>query len=274
MQDHVEVPIRPRRVLLTVFAVCVLLELAFVLLDYHVNYGGGTDVDAIRRLTNITREDGVSGWFAPVQTLLLALTLWAIWAVDRQQANPRRALGWAVVAGFFTYMAVDDGTKLHERVGTAIGLLGEHGTLGAPGSLLDAFPSYAWQVVFLPALSLLGVFTLVFLWRRLGDRTGRLLVAAGLGCFVAAVGLDFVEGLRRDHPLNVQTWLVEHLDLYRFSRRRFGRSAYEVVAHFSKSLEETLEAFGTTLIWLAVLRHLMQRAGELRLRFGDEARQG
>jgi hypothetical protein len=151
-------------VLLTVFLTCVAIELLLVWLDYSVNYGRWTRIGAVRRLVNIPREDGLAGWFQPVQTLLVAGT-------------------------------------------------------------------------------------------------------AGIGCFVVAVGLDFVEGLPRRHPLNVQTWAVERFDFHRFSRRRFGRSATAAAAHFSKSIEETLEEFGTTLLCLAFLQHLMSRSGELRLRF-------
>jgi hypothetical protein len=269
VSDHIELRIRPRRVLLTVFLTCVAIELLLVWLDYYVNYGQWTRIGALRRLVNITREDGLAGWFQPVQTLLVALTAWAIWVVDRRHSpGLARSLGWAVVATFFTYMAVDDGTKLHERVGTAFRVMNERGRSATLGDvLLGIFPSYSWQIVFLPAFAALGAFTVIFLWRRLADRFSRLLVVAGIGCFVVAVGLDFVEGLPRRHPLNLQTWAVERLDFNRFSRRRFGRSATEAAAHFSKSIEETLEEFGTTLLWLAFLQHLMSRSGELRLRF-------
>ena len=138
-------------------------------------------------------------------------------------------------------------------------------TLHGRDTWLAAFPSYAWQVVFLPGFALLGAFTLLFLWQRMPDLWGRGLVGGGLGCFVVAVGLDFVEGLPREHPLNAQTWLIDRLDLYAVTRRHFGRSAFEVVAHFSKALEETLEALGTTLLWLALLRHLLRRTAAVRV---------
>jgi hypothetical protein len=249
-------------VLLAVLLACVAVEVAFVLLDYFVSFAGGSDVPAVRRLFNITREDGLPGWFGPVQTLLLGLTLWLVWAVERRRRPAEWSMvGWAVVASFFTYMAIDDGSAVHERLGRALASgIGD-------GAVLESFPSYAWQLVFLPAFALLGVFTLLFLWRELGDRTGRLLLVAGIACFVVAVGLDFIEGLDpgdRDHPYRR---LAAELDLYRVSRRKFGRSPYEVVAHFSKSIEETIEMFGTTILWVAVLRHVMSRAVELRFRF-------
>jgi hypothetical protein len=264
--EGVTLEISSRRLLRAVLVGCVAVEIAFVLLDYFVSFAGGSDVAAIRRLFNITREDSLPGWFGPVQTLLLGLTLWLVWAVERRRRPSTWApAGWALVGGFFLYMAIDDGSKLHERLGTAFARGFE------AGSALDAFPSYAWQALFLPAFALLGLFTLVFLWRELGDRTGRLLLSGGIACFVVAVGLDFVEGLDpglRDHPYR---WLGRHLDLYRMSRERFGLSPYEVIAHVSKAVEETLEMFGTTLLWIAVLRHLTSRIGDIRLRFTDGA---
>jgi len=251
-----------RRLLVGVLVVCVAIEIAFVLLDYYVSFAGGSDVPAIRRLFNITREDGLPGWFGPVQTLLLGLTLWLVWAVERRRRPAEwRVAGWAVIASFFTYMAIDDGSKLHERLGSAFGRhIGD-------GTVLDSFPSYAWQLLFLPAFALLGVFTLVFSWRELGDRAGRLLLLGGIACFVVAVGLDFLEGLDPGDPDNPYRRLAAGLDLYQISRRRFGRSPYEVVLHFSKSIEETIEMFGTTLVWVAVLRYLASHPGEVRLRF-------
>ena len=52
-------------------------------------------------------------------------------------------------------------------------------------------------------LFFMGLFLLVFLWRELKPRHAGVLVLAALSCFAFAVGLDFIEGLDRDHPLNV-----------------------------------------------------------------------
>jgi hypothetical protein len=263
--ESVTLEVSSRRLLAAVLVGCVAVEVAFVLLDFFVSFDQGSDVPAIRRLFNITREDSLPGWFGPVQTLLLGLTLWLVWGVERRRRPGEWATaGWALVASFFTYMAIDDGSKLHERLGSAFSRGIE------VGSTLDAFPSYGWQLLLLPAFALLGLFTLVFLWRELGDRTGRLLLFGGIGCFAVAVGLDFVEGLDpglRDHPYR---WLGRELDLYRVSRQRFGLSPYEVIAHVSKAIEETIEMFGTTLLWIAVLRHLASRTGEIRLRLSDD----
>lgn len=267
MDAPVQLEISRRRVLAAVLVTCLAVEGTLFLLDAQT-YAADGGSPPLRRLFNITREDGLAGWFGPVQTLMLALTCWAVWAVKRHRQPGRGTAGWPVVASFFTYLAVDDGSKLHERLGTAAA---DHACRTAAcqqlQDLLGAFPSYAWQFLFLPALSVLAAFTLVFLWFQLGDRLGRLLLLAGIGFLTLAVAMDFVEGLaprRPDHPYQ---WVIDRLDLYRASRRHFGRAAFEVVAHFSKAVEETLELLGTTLLWLAVLRHLMSGTSEVRLRF-------
>lgn len=110
---------RPRHVITGLLLMCVVLELAFVVLDYQVNYSRGSETSQIRRMLNITREDSLASWFGITQTFMVALTLWATWLVVRR-ALPRpagwRRLGWLALALFFTYMAIDDGAEVHERL--------------------------------------------------------------------------------------------------------------------------------------------------------------
>ena len=187
-----------------IFIVCVLAEVAFVLLDYYVNYGRLTEIGALRRMVNITREDGLASFFGTLQTAMVGLTLWLIYiSIKKQNRSKWTTAGWLVLAIFFTYMAIDDGAEVHERLGT---------TLNETTSL-DFFPSYAWQVLFLPIFGALGLFTLVFLWRELKARAPRILLIAAISCMVLAVGLDFIEGLDYDHPWNLYTIISDHYDI-------------------------------------------------------------
>jgi hypothetical protein len=80
---------------------CLSLELLFVFLDYHVNFGRLIDIGALRRMTNIAREDGLASWFGATQTLLVGLTAWAIAFLVRAQGAPRwRTAGWTAVRRF------------------------------------------------------------------------------------------------------------------------------------------------------------------------------
>ena len=243
---------------------CIGLELLFVLLDYHVNFGRFTDIGALRRMTNIAREDGIASWFGATQTLLVGLTAWVIVLVVRaQRAASWRLAGWTVAALLFTFMAVDDGAQLHERFGTAVRVSSEDDN----PAVLAFFPSYTWQVVFGPVFAALGLAMAVFLWRELSDRVSLVLVGTAFCCFAVAVGLDFFEGLDEDHPWNAYAMLTARFDVDTWANARFNRSGYQALDHFARSCEEFLEMLGTTLFWVAFLRSLVAVTPEIRVRW-------
>jgi hypothetical protein len=199
----------------------------------------------------------VATWFAVTQTWMAALTLWLIVLALHHEYAPRwRQAGWALIAAFFSYMSMDDGSKLHERVGSAVAELGGRDAAGtALDALLMVFPSYTWQLLFVPAFGAMGLFIAAFLWREVSGRP-RWLVFAALGLLAAAVGLDFIEGMDPEDPLN----LHEHI------RAAWALTAYDV-SHFSKSLEEFMEMFANTLLWAVFCLQLASRAPELRFEF-------
>ena len=220
-----------RRVLLLVFVFCLCIELGFVLLDLTVNWNRWSGSRAIRRMFNITREDGMASWFAVTQTFMLALFCWMTYAVVRKQpVTSLRRGGWLFLALLFTYMAVDDGAAVHERVGTALKHV----------EFISAFPSYAWQIIFVPFFAMSGLFVLVFLWREAPTVEFRLLTLFAIGCFGFAVVLDFIEGLDDGYR-----WLEANLDW-----------RVKTVRHFSKSLEEFCEMLGITVLIIYVLGYL------------------
>ena len=54
-----------------------------------------------------------------MQFLLIALVLWMIFLRVRELDGAKwKARGWAFLTGVFLFLSVDDGSKLHERVGT------------------------------------------------------------------------------------------------------------------------------------------------------------
>ena len=262
VQSPVELNVDAGRLARAVLVAGVLVEIALVVLDYHVNFGSAVDIGAIRRLFNIAREDGLASWLATTQTLLIALTLWLIYVSVRHRPGLHwKARAWLVLALFFSYMAVDDGAQLHERLGTAMEDWRE-----ASGAH-DLSPSYEWQVLFLPVFGLLGLFLLGFLWRELATRSSRTILVASLACIAVAVGLDFVEGLASEHPWNLYTKAADSFDLDPWTMERFGEPGYETLRHFSKSAEEFLEMLAHTLLWFLLLRHLPDTAGAFHASF-------
>ncbi len=262
----------PRRFALRLLIFCASCELLFLVFDYHINFGRWASVSGIRALANLAREDSLSSWFAYTQTLLIGLTLWLTYLLVRREATPWGRRGWMILASFFTYMAVDDGAKLHERFGSTIrrvlqGEAGEGNSTNIGGKAFDIFPSYSWQITFLPVFVVLGCFTLWFLWTELNQKRMRFVVVAALGCFVTAVSLDFIEGLEPEHPLNFYTRIDRSLDLDDWAMVRFRSSGYDTLRHFSKAIEESFEMFGNSLMWFVFVTNLGRVATELRLRF-------
>lgn len=270
MLHSVEFDVDARRLARRVLWFCLLAELALLVLDYHVNYGRATEIGALRRMFNTAREDGLASWFAVTQTLLIALTLWLIYSVAKAGRKPRAiVVGWLVLALFFTYMAIDDGAQIHERLGSTFKALRE-----ASGASLDFFPSYTWQLIFLPGFAALGFFTVAFLWFELNDNASRALLVAAISLLALAVGLDFVEGLDDDHPWNAYTLLSERYDIVPWTRARFGKSDFDTLRHFSKSIEETIEMAANSLLWFIFLRHLPLMSREFRVRLAEGATTG
>ncbi len=256
--------IRRTRTIRRVFLACVLIELGLVLVDYNVTLRGVGVPTHLRSMFNIARENSLPNWFSSTQTLLAAITSWMVFLVVRARAGSallRR--GWLFIALFFTYMAVDDGTRLHERIGTVFEALLEG---AAAAGFLQRFPSYVWQVLFLPLFGAAGLFTVWFLLRHSSRARTRAAVLLALGMLGLAVGLDFLEGLDRDHPWNPYTYLVKNTYLELDSRALFDKSAYFISRHFSKVLEEILEMFANTLLWSVFLGHLFDLGAELRIR--------
>ena len=224
------------------FVFCLLVEMSLVLLDLWINWQRGSESGAIRRLFNITREDGLASWFAVTQTVFVAISAWIMFAIIRlNQTTKWRAIGWLVVALFFSYMAVDDGAMIHERLGSAF----------KQSSGLGGFPSYAWQLILAPVFVIMGVFLFFFLWRELDRIRDRFTLLLALGCFALAVAMDFVEGMK-----------YVHQDLAGI----LGISK-NTVRHFSKSVEEFIEMLGMTLFLLLFLNQVTRQVDDLSIQF-------
>lgn len=255
-----------RRILWTIFGFVALL----VLLDATASHAHWIESRPIRRLFNMTREDALGSWLMISLTLITALTAWAMVGVDRLRPTGRgRRVGWVFVAVFLSWMAVDDGAKVHERLGSAYEEAREEAVEeGADPGLFERFPSYAWQFVVLPVLGGSGLVALGFLWVVVGTASRRRMVAGALGCFLVAVGLDFVEGLERDHSWNLYGLVAREAAFDELAFRWFDEPTFEVLDHFSRSFEEAIEITGMALLWAVLAGHLAEAVEVLRLDLG------
>ncbi len=245
------------RAIRILFVTLVGIELLLVLGDAIINVERLTELGPIRRFFNITREDGVASWFGVTQTWMLGLTAAFLYGLMRVgDAERWRRVGWAIIAVFIFYMAMDDGAKFHERVGSSVKtmILGEDADSG--DRQIGFFPSYTWQLVFLPFFGAFGLFIVWFLNKELSVMRDKLMVVSAVGLLVLAVIADFFEGLDMDHPQNLHGWIKQTWDL----------STYQV-RHYSKSIEEFMEMLAMTLLWVVFLRHTVRIAPEIHLRF-------
>lgn len=261
-----------RRLPLTVLLVCFAAEIALFTLDYFLNYGHAIDIDPVRQLFSTTLEGALASWFAVTQTTLSALTLWAIFAIQRAKgASWLRTGGWLLLALFFSYMAMDDGAEVHERLGTTLRVWREEGGW----DLDDVHPSYSWQFFVLPFFATMGLFMLGFVWFQMKDSLSRILLLLALGMLATAVAIDFVEGLDEDHPWNVYRILADTLDVDTWTRARFGKNGFVTIRHFFKSAEECfMEAGANSILWFLWLRHLIREASTIHIRFVRRAGPG
>ena len=153
-------------------------------------------------------------------------------------------------------MGIDDGTKLHERVGSTFKALvtdssGE-GSAGFLGDLYDVFPSYTWQLVFGPFIIVMGLFLIVFLMKELPSLRLKGLIVVAIGLFFVAEAMDFIEGMDND--------IFDHVaDLF--------STTPDHAVHFTKSIEEFLEMAATTVFLFVFLRKLISLTSSLTFEF-------
>jgi hypothetical protein len=206
----------------------VAIEFLFVFFDLTINWWKWSEHGQIRRMFNITREDGVASVFAVLQTYTVALVAWFIVCAHKiQRVGNRVSIAWIIIAVFFTYMAIDDGAMVHERFGTVF-----------KNSLAqNSLSTYGWHFVMGPIFAAFGLFILFFLWNNDSRPALRGLLILALFCLSIGVLLDILEGVV-DGYLQVQDVLKIDLD---------------TLAHFSKSAEEFLEMCGMSLFMILFL---------------------
>jgi hypothetical protein len=230
--------------------------------DIRINHFEWIKSGAIQRLVNITRDDGLPNWFSSIQLLFIAIVLWIIvliiiYSKPKLEQKKTDKWAWAIIAMFFTFLAVDDGSKFHERVGTAFRNSIEARHEYDPGvisKLFDVFPSYGWQFVFVPILGLMAIFIILFLYKNLNSKIQLVYILAGFACFVCSVVLDFVEGLDEE----VYNPIVAFFD-----------TDLHTIQHFSKLIEEIAEMVGNTFFMLAFSKQLLSIADSWQIRFSN-----
>lgn len=226
--------------LFVLFLICLACETTLVLLDLFVNWQHWSDSRAIRRMFNITREDGLASLFAVIQTAVVASVCWLIYFIVRLNRQSKRRFGWLILALFFTYMMIDDGAMVHERIGTAF----------KSTSKAVNFPSYTWQLVIAPFFIAMGAYMAWFIWQERNIPVKRSWLILAFTCLGVAVVLDFFEGVD-----NAYVTLIEVTGLRE-----------SIFNHFSKSLEEFLEMLGMSFFLIFFLDYLAQLTDKVEIK--------
>lgn len=179
------------------------------------------------RSFNITREDSLSNWFASSLTLSVALVLLAIaFATYRNSKDKITYKLWGAVSAFYLFMAFDDATKFHERLGSTLKPINKM-ILGGD------VPTYNWQIIVMPIFVLIGLLMFIFLYSEFKTKKLRLTLFAALSCMAIAILMDLIEG-----------WASKNNSTYYFS-------------HFMKLFEEMLEMLGMTTFLSLFLYYLL-----------------
>jgi len=234
----------------------VAIELILVALDLSLSYAGFVNNHDIAQLFNLAREGSLGSWFSSTQLLLTGMVLWLLFIrFLRDTDTPTsKKCSWALIALFFTLMAIDDAAAIHESIGSAYEDIVADADKAEDiigGALLDNYPSYAWQLILGPVFILMGIFILIFLWIEVSFTSRRLLLVAALGCYALAVGLDYTEGLYGGYKSII---VATSLD-------------YDSVRHLSKVIEEFLEMLGTTFFLALFMAHLAMHTESVEFKF-------
>lgn len=224
----------PRRIVaLLAMVASVLVALSILGQVLHYAFGVERGLRVIR-FFYVDAESNFPTFFACL--LLLAatslLTLIACWHKRRGEQGQYH---WAMLAGGFAFMAIDEFTSLHERL-----ILPFRALLG--GSELGIF-YFAWV---LPAIVCIAVLGLVFFrfWLRLPEPTRTLAFISALLYLGGCIGCEFLGG-----------WYAE--------REGQANLTYTFIA----TLEESLEMAGVIVFIGTLLRYLEQQTPRLELQW-------
>jgi hypothetical protein len=241
-----------------VFWICVTIEVLIVFCDWGFTLNRWIDDSSIRRIFNTAREESIPTWFASSQALLVGLVVLAIGYVAGLRGHSKMTrLGWYSVAAFFIFIAIDDAAEFHEGIGSALKrAAGDDADSGGAATVLG-LENFGWQVYVLPFFALAGLLMFAFVFRHLHRHRLLRFFIAGLSLYVAAVGVDFLEGIRDSEGESggLYEQLAETWEMRRYT-----------VSHTAKMIEETLEMLGTTFFLYTFLRYLAVIADGLHVR--------
>ncbi|MCK5719163.1 MAG: hypothetical protein KAH84_04340 [Thiomargarita sp.] len=257
-----------QRLIKIIFISCIASQVFLIIFDYIFNYLDIFDEKNIRRIWNIARENSIPTWFSSTQTQLLGVTVFLIAMVQAANISRFKTFIWILIGLFFLWIGIDDAAEIHEKLGGALERImkKDGGESGVITQFLLQNPSFSWHTFIAPFFILCGlgmvIFLLIDFWQlklwqaKLSHYI--ILVFLGFGCWAIAQGIDFIEGL--ENADNIYKSIQQSLEI----KHKYG------VTHTFKVVEEVLEMFGTTLLWVGFLYYLAHISNGLQLKITNK----
>jgi len=193
----------------------------------------------LRVLFDITLEANVPTWYSSMVAFFVGLTgLLIVEHYYTLKQHSKTAI-WLLIALFFIYMSVDDTSQFHERVATVWANQAKQATNTISSNLVSGFESYYWQLLFLPIFTLIAIAMLYVIKTEFSNKAAQRFFIVGLGCFVVAVILDYIDGVD---------------SYYEYVIEKTGVN-FEFLEHLSRATEEMIEMLGLGFILTALLLH-------------------
>lgn len=229
----------PKRMFWYLWLVCCGLVACDSVLTFH----DVTGYYVFNRVFDMTREESIPNWYASILLFCIALTCAVTYTIQRRRVDRRDALPWVFFAGFFTFLSMDDGAKIHERLGSFFRELAEEGdgVFTVFQTVLETASTYSWQIFVLPVFLFFAFFILLWGFNNISVRETHRWILLG-GFFIAiALGLDYFEGLVDNGVIDLE-----------------GRPlSVNTIEHYQRVLEEFSEMTGFICILRGLCVHLL-----------------
>jgi hypothetical protein len=225
-----EIRVDPNKVavaFLWVAAILIVINSVLLFLSFYL---GDDSVFGLLDFFDLDIEGNVPSLYSAVAVLFCAALLALITHVNWRQSDGRRFY-WLGLTILFVFLAVDEGTAIHEQIGTFLERYME-----AQGAFY-----FLWVIPYGVVTLVLGLAYSRFVWELPKDTRFRF-VTAGVIFLIGALGVEML-GARE-------------ADLH-------GHSTITYCVLFT--VEEMLEMLGIILFIYALLRHLAAETGRISL---------
>ena len=170
-----------------IFISCLAIEFFIVISDITLNHFRWIPDRSARQIFNMALESSISNLFSS----FLALVVGIVAFLNSLYLAGKKKCGWIVLALFFIYMGIDDGTMIHEKFTTSLLPI----FLDITGFDKSNYASFSWHLVFIPFFALMGLFIVYFSYKELRSKSYWYYPYLGLVCFTSAVAIDYFEGI-------------------------------------------------------------------------------